>query len=160
METLWVIAAPSCVGKTTFIQDNTRIAEITGLKHAPYIEACKYKNHLPIKKTVYLHYCLNLNPIFHFKADIHLPMKVILLVADRKTMQQRAIKRKKMIEEGHALAHPPNRSHITPDIWERIYRLTFKNLDLMEVPVICVNTNLPHYPIITQEEVFSQLETT
>jgi hypothetical protein len=145
----WIIAAPSCVGKSTFISNNDRISELTGLKDQPLVmPAFKY-----IKRNLddpaYLHYCISFGSRLIWP-NLKSPKKAIVLVSSRSTMVTRAVKRRDEHKAGANVARPPMtcvRRH-TDETWKELYSMCIEDLNVHETPYVLIDTEKEGYPEI------------
>jgi len=164
-ETMWLIIAPSCIGKTTFIQQNTRLAEITGLLDKPpvYPAGEYYKNvvdhgHDVINHTAYLHCCLSYNISFEFYLNSPINKQAIVLVASKETRKKRANHRHELWAKGKDVARPVtvNRT-FTDEQWASLYYRGVTNLEDIKIPYILLDAEKDRLPAITKEEMIQFL---
>lgn len=163
-QTLWIIAAPSCVGKSTFIKQNKRIAELTGIKETPPVHAAakylrkvaRFGKKAVIKRTGYFHYCLNFNSSFEFCSRIPITKRAIVLVATKSTRAHRAVLRKQEFLAGKA-PRGARRTNFTMDSWAGIYTQCLNSLEENNIPYLLINTEVPSYPIINKKQMVELL---
>lgn len=151
--TLWIIAAPSCVGKSTFIKENDRLFQFTGLKKPRVYAADKFlQSDQAVNTDAYLHISISFSTNFVFCEKLPIDKHVIILVATRETMLKRAAKRADAFARGENVPKVPPRKHLTDEKWREVYKRSVEQIENQQIPYTLLNTEESNYPIISKEE--------
>ena len=163
---LWLIAAPSCIGKSTFIRQNTRIIDFTKLKKQPPVwGAARYLKRLArqgdkaiIDYTSYLHCCLGVNTSFDVYTKSPIPKEAIVLLASKETRSIRAKRRLQQWENGENVAKPLTAGRsFTNKQWAHLYHNAIRSLEKNKIPYHILHSEIEDYPKITKEKMIEFL---
>lgn len=156
-DVIWIIAAPSCVGKSTFIESEKALA-MTNLQPHLSIQANHYKRGKRMKGSHYLHFCMKFKstPVYNELQKISSIKKAVILLVPKlthiKRIESRAIAHENGKEPAPPRGHLNTIKRLTCSKYLHLYEIVFEQFQKMDIHYTIFRADKLGYPEVSEEE--------
>lgn len=154
---MWIIVAPSCVGKSTFIKSKAAF-RMTKLKPTLRLTAHSYMRGKRFEDSYYMEFCARSNPTLLYQKcqSSTLTRRAVVLAIPKLTHLRRIKLRIKEFE--NVDTQVPLRRYLnairkfSPSAYLNKYKVTFKHLQNHKIPYTILRADKLGYPEISEED--------
>jgi hypothetical protein len=154
---MWIITAPSCAGKSTFIESKTAF-EMTNLSPTHFLQADRYVRGKRLEGTHYLHFCMRFKPtpIYEEWKNCDLEKQAVVLAVPKLQLMRRIKIRARDFEEGNAPAPPRGYLNtikkLSTSEYLNLYEVAFKQFRKLAITYTILRADKLNYPEISEEK--------